>query len=141
METPSRNFRLELTGSAGNDEVKGDSQSDDATTGPDPEDNSENSQQLNTDPATDLDTSVPVTIQEDFLRKLVSGRFTLLVSFLTRLLSTSSLSFLLRALFFVTGSDAGTDTSSTLFCCSFVFSPQHLDLAPLEAMFTHLFTD
>ena len=53
METPSRNFQPELTGaengSAGNDEGEGDGQSNYATTGPDPEDDSQNSQQLNTD--------------------------------------------------------------------------------------------
>ena len=86
METPSRNLRPSLqpeltgaeNGSAGNDEGEGDGQSDYATTGSDPEDDSQNSQRLNTDPATDLDASVPVSIQEDFLQKLrdnVSTRF------------------------------------------------------------------
>ena len=117
METPSRNLRPSLqpeltgaeNGSAGNDEGEGDGQSDYATTGSDPEDDSQNSQRLNTDPATDLDASVPVSLQEDFLQKLRDN-------------VTTSLSFLLRALFFV-GSDAGTDTLPTLFGCSFVFLP------------------
>ena len=39
-------------------------------TGLNPEVDSQNSQRLNTDPATSLDASVPVTIQEDFLQKL-----------------------------------------------------------------------
>ena len=37
---------------------------------PDSEDSSQNFQRVNTDPVTDLDASVPVTVQEDFLQKL-----------------------------------------------------------------------
>ena len=76
METLSRNFQPELTGtqngSAGNDEGEGDGQSDYATTGSDFEDDSQNSQRLNTDPATDLDASMPVTIKRIFFRNFVT---------------------------------------------------------------------
>ena len=74
METPTRNVRRESSVNNGDDGQS----SDYATIGPDPEDNSEDSQRLNTDPAIDLDVSVPVTIQEDFLQKLcdnVSAHF------------------------------------------------------------------
>ena len=74
METPSGNFQPKLIGAedgmVGNDEGEGDGQSDYATTGPDSEDNSQNFQRVNTDPVTDLDASVPVTVQEDFVQKL-----------------------------------------------------------------------
>ena len=85
LETPVRNVRPELTGESDesavfNNEAVGDV--DCASTGPDlgpdPVDNSENLQRLSTNSAIELDASVDVTIQEDFLRKLrdnVSAHF------------------------------------------------------------------
>ena len=86
--------------------VRAMAKNDYATTGPDPGDDSQNSQRLNTDPATDLDAST---------------RFTCLVP-CKAAVTVVIIGFLLRVLFFV-GSAAVTDTSPALFGYSFVFLP------------------